>query len=121
MHKYRKFREHLHVASAQVKKAHFEQRGFLWHPKLSSASEALAKDAAKSAAKDAAKSVAKDAAKSVAKAQSPGLAFPAPFSLVHFFWTNKRNEHSPFGATPHNLCKQKNRAKLQIKSASAEQ
>ena len=20
------------------------------------------------------------------------LAFPAPFSLVHFFWTNKRNE-----------------------------
>jgi len=31
--------------------------------------------------------------------------------LVHFFWTNKRNEHSPFGATPHILDDQKNRAK----------
>jgi hypothetical protein len=26
------------------------------------------------------------------RTKSPGLAFPASFSLVHFFWRSKRNE-----------------------------
>ena len=33
------------------------------------------------------------------------LSFPASFSLVHFFWTSKRNEQSLLG-------KQKNRGRL---------
>jgi hypothetical protein len=40
-----------------------------------------------------------------------------PFSLVRFFWASKRNERMGFGATPHILDEQKNRAKAQIKSA----